>query len=51
MNVTDGKLLGDEITFMLNNEKFTGKVNGNSMKGTVTHSSSGTKRDWSATRN
>jgi precorrin-6B methylase 2 len=48
-NVTDGKLLGDEITFTINNDKYTGKVDGNSMKGTVI-SASGTKADWMATR-
>jgi precorrin-6B methylase 2 len=49
MNVNDGKLLGDEITFVLNNKEYTGKVDGNSMKGTAS-SSDGAKEDWVATR-
>lgn len=48
--VTDGRLEGDEITFSVNNSKYTGKVNGNSMQGTVTDTSKGTKSDWLATR-
>jgi precorrin-6B methylase 2 len=50
MNVTDGKLLGDGITFTLNDAKYTGKINGNSMIGTAVNSSTDAKFDWSATR-
>ena len=48
--VNDGRLKGDEITFKINNENYTGKVNGNSMLGTMEDSSKGTKSDWSATK-
>jgi SAM-dependent methyltransferase len=34
--VSDGKLRGDEITFIVNNARYTGRVNGNVMEGTVT---------------
>jgi hypothetical protein len=33
--ITDGRLRGDEITFAIGNAKYTGRVNGNSMKGTI----------------
>jgi len=48
-NITEGRLKGDLITFSVNEETYTGKVNGNSIiSGTVT--SSTIKRDWTATR-
>jgi precorrin-6B methylase 2 len=40
-----GKLRGAEIEFMLNGTKYTGTVNGDSMKGTTS-----TGQSWSATR-
>jgi hypothetical protein len=48
--VTDGRLKGDEITFRIDGDIYTGKVNGNSMKGTVQNEAKGTKADWTATR-
>jgi hypothetical protein len=48
--VDDGRLKGDEITFKINNEKYAGKVNGNSILGTMEDSSKGTKSDWMATK-
>jgi hypothetical protein len=42
---TGGKLRGAEIEFSVNGTKYTGTVNGNSMKGTT---SSG--QSWTATR-
>jgi len=34
--VSDGKLRGNEITFTVSNARYTGRVNGNVMEGTVT---------------
>lgn len=48
--VNDGRLKGDGITFTVNGEKYTGKVNGNSMSGIRENSSKGTSSDWIATR-
>jgi len=48
--VTDGRLRGDEITFTVNSDRYKGKVNGNTMLGTLENSSKGTKSDWSCTR-
>ena len=45
--ISDGKLRGDEITFTAGGAKYTGKVSGNSMSGTM---SGGTGGKWSATR-
>lgn len=50
LNVSDGRLRGDEITFTVNNDKYTGKVNGNNMLGTRENSAKGNKSDWSASR-
>ncbi len=50
ITINDGRLRGDEITFAVNKEKYTGKVNGDSMLGTMEDSSKGTKSDWSATK-
>ena len=33
-SITDGKMIGDQITFKVNGVPFTGKVNGNTMDGT-----------------
>ena len=48
--VKDGRLHGDEITFTVNEEKYTGKVNGETMSGTKADPSRGSKSDWMATR-
>jgi hypothetical protein len=45
--IAAGKLRGDELTFTVGSTKFTGRVNGNSIKGTVT---GGGVSSWSATR-
>jgi precorrin-6B methylase 2 len=42
-----GKLRGDQISFIAGNAEYTGRVNGNTIEGTVKGSSSGS---WSATR-
>jgi SAM-dependent methyltransferase len=46
--VTDGKLRGDEITFTAGEARYTGRVNGNIMEGTVTTGTNQTP--WRATR-
>jgi len=43
--ITDGKLNGPDITFTVGGQKYTGKVNGNSMSGTVTGGG-----NWTATK-
>ena len=45
--ISGGKLRGDEITFSAGGTKYTGKVNGNSIAGTMSGGSSGS---WSATK-
>ncbi len=45
--VTDGRLRGDEITFTVGSARYTGVVDGDSMKGTVT---GGAVSTWSASR-
>ena len=45
--ISDGKLSGDEISFTAGGAKYTGRVNGNQMKGTI---SGGPARSWTATR-
>jgi len=45
--VTDGRLRGDEITFSIGNTKYTGRVNGATMQGTM---SGGRTGAWTATR-
>jgi precorrin-6B methylase 2 len=45
--ISDGRLRGDDISFTANGAKYTGKVNGNSMSGTMSGGSGG---KWSATR-
>lgn len=45
--ITTGKLRGDELTFTVGNAKYTGRVNGNSIKGTVTGSG---LSSWTATK-
>jgi hypothetical protein len=45
--ISGGRLRGDEITFSVGNTKYTGRVNGNSISGTMSGGSSGS---WSATK-
>jgi precorrin-6B methylase 2 len=45
--ISDGKLRGEEITFTANGAKYTGRVNGNTMSGSVSGGSNG---KWSATK-
>jgi precorrin-6B methylase 2 len=45
--ISDGKLRGEEITFTAGGAKYTGRVNGNTMSGTVSGGSGG---KWSATK-
>jgi precorrin-6B methylase 2 len=45
---TGGRLRGDRISFTVNGAQYTGRVNGNTMTGTVT--SGGKTTNWSATR-
>jgi hypothetical protein len=47
MAISAGKLRGDEITFSVGNTKYTGKVNGNTISGTMSGGGSGS---WSATK-
>src|SRR3954471_22784734 len=45
--IMNGKLRGDQISFMVGTTEYTGRVNGNSIEGTMRGASSGA---WSATR-
>jgi hypothetical protein len=45
--ITAGRLRGEEISFTAGSAKYTGKVNGNKIEGTISGGSSGS---WSATR-
>ena len=45
--ISDGKLRGEEITFTAGGAKYTGRVNGSTMSGTVSGGSNG---KWSATK-
>jgi precorrin-6B methylase 2 len=40
--ISDGRLRGDEITFSVGNAKYTGRVDGNTIKGTITGGAGGT---------
>lgn len=46
--LTTGKLRGDQISFTVGTAEYTGRVNGNSMDGTVT--SGGSTSKWTASR-
>ena len=50
VSITDGRIEGNSITFTAGNEKYSGTVGDKIIRGTVTDASSGTKRDWIATR-
>jgi hypothetical protein len=43
--ISEGKLRGDELTFKVGNTTYTGKVDGNSIRGTT-----GPTPNWTATR-
>lgn len=45
--VTDGRVLGTEVSFNVGDAKYTGKIDGNSMSGTV---SGGRNGSWTATK-
>jgi hypothetical protein len=45
--ISGGRLRGNEISFSVGNAKYTGRVDGNAIKGTITGGSGGT---WAATR-
>ena len=45
--ISEGKLRGEEITFKVGNATYTGRAQGNTMRGTVTGGSGGS---WTATR-
>jgi hypothetical protein len=45
--ISNGRLRGDEITFSASSVRYTGRVNGNVIRGTLTGGSGGT---WTATR-
>ena len=47
LNITNGKLRGDQISFTAGNAEYTGRVIGNSIEGSV---KGGSSSNWSATR-
>ena len=46
--ITNGRLLGDQITFSAGGAEYTGRVSGNAMEGSVKSGASNGK--WKATR-
>ena len=48
INISDGRLLGDELTFNLKDARYTGHVNGNTIEGSV--STGGNNNKWTAVR-
>ena len=48
MDISEGKLRGNEITFSAGSDVYTGKVDSSKMEGMV--SSRGNNNKWSATR-
>jgi precorrin-6B methylase 2 len=48
LNIKDGRLRGEEITFKINDRLYTGRVSGDRMEGIVTDSSG--EKKWSAIR-
>jgi precorrin-6B methylase 2 len=46
--ISDGRMRGEEITFTIGGSRYTGRVNGNAIEGTVT--SGGRTSNWKATR-
>ena len=49
-SIRDGRLRGDEITFNIDGNTYSGKVNDKKMIGTLTNTNAGTKSDWTATQ-
>jgi hypothetical protein len=47
VEITDGKMAGDQISFTAGGQKYTGRVNGNAMQGTMSGARAG---NWSAAR-
>jgi precorrin-6B methylase 2 len=47
-SITAGKMMGDQITFTAGGAEYTGRVNGNTIEGTV--NAKGSKSSWTATR-
>jgi hypothetical protein len=48
ITISDGRLNGYNLTFSANGEKYSGRVNGNSIEGTIT--SVQNNRKWNAKR-
>jgi SAM-dependent methyltransferase len=48
ITISEGKLYGDQINFNAGDKKYSGRVNGNSIEGTVSSGNSNSK--WNATR-
>jgi len=48
--ISDGRLRGDSISFTAGNEKYSGTVGDKTIKGTITNTAEGSKRDWIATK-
>jgi hypothetical protein len=48
MPISEGKITGEEVTFMAGTSKYTGRVNGNTLEGTVV--TDGKESRWRATR-
>jgi hypothetical protein len=48
IQIVNGKLLGDRITFDAGSTRYTGRVNGDTMEGTLT--SGAGKSEWKASR-
>jgi hypothetical protein len=48
--IKDSKLRGDTLTFSINGEQYTGRVNDSTMSGTFTNNTNGIKSDWNAIR-
>ena len=46
--LSEGKLRGDQLTFKMDGAQYTGQVNGNTIRGTMT--SQGKSSEWTATR-
>jgi hypothetical protein len=47
-SITDGRLRGDQISFSIGFAQYTGRVNGDTIEGTIT--SGGETSKWKATR-
>ena len=46
--ISEGKLRGDEITFLAGNARYTGRINGNTITGSI--ADNGKSTEWRATR-